>query len=77
MSPSVKLDAERRAAGNSRLASPMDRDPLYLLIQRRLAARGVLNHTLHWPEIDLAIRDAVEEWRKTERPEGRNTGGPK
>ena len=68
------LAAERRAFGNSVPHARVERDPLYLLIQERLRKRGVLAWTLHQPEFDLAIRDAVEEWRKTVAQEDRKTG---
>jgi hypothetical protein len=74
MSPAHQLDAERRAFGNSVPHARVETDPLYGLIQERLRKRGVLAHTLHWPEIDLAIRDAVDEWRKTGRQEDPKTG---
>ncbi|MFA5123593.1 hypothetical protein [Zavarzinia sp.] len=60
-----QLDFERRCAGNRVNRDPVQDDELYRLIQSRLAARGVLHWTLHWPEIDLAIRDAVAEYRLT------------
>lgn len=47
-----------------------DDDPLYRLLDRCLTLRGVRKWTLRWPEIDLALRDAVAQWRQQEADRG-------
>ena len=63
---SAALTAERHAWGGSAPHDAVERDPLYLLIVQCLERRGVRQWTLKWPEIDLALRDAVIAWRKQE-----------
>ena len=58
------LDAERRATGAGVVHEAMEHDPLYLLIVSELELHGVRVWTLHWPEIDNALRSAVRKWKE-------------